>query len=300
MGFSLVLMCQKNMTLRQLSNCERTKLENSAMDQQERQAMNAPLSLAIKAHVIPQLLNHSANTPVDIGLAKQQSEVLGKACLSLQARELESTVLNMLGQGLGLETLFLRTIPNAARLFHDWWAQDEIDFVDVTQASYRLQELVYSHSADFVRSGPKCGGLSNYSAMLVNTPNSQHSLGLLILSQYFKRYGWHILGGTTWREPDMAIMVQSSHVDLIGLSVSDEKQFGYLKQLIANLRKKSLNPGLLVMVGGPMLAKHAQLCEWLGADFACLHADQAQLMAMQQVEQARKRMGKASDLAVFK
>jgi methylmalonyl-CoA mutase cobalamin-binding subunit len=135
---------------------------------------------------------------------------------------------------------------------------------------------------------------------LVNTPNSQHSLGLLILSQYFKRYGWHILGGTTWREPDMVIMVQSSHVDLIGLSVSDEKQFGYLKQLIVNLRKKSLNPGLLVMVGGPMLAKHAQLCEWLGADFACLHADQAQLMAMQQVEQARKRMGKAADLVVFK
>jgi hypothetical protein len=54
------------------------------------------------------------------------------------------------------------------------------------------------------------------------------------------------------------------------------------------------------MVGGPMLAKHASLCEWLGADFACLHADQAQLMAMQQVEQARKRMGKISDLAVFK
>jgi hypothetical protein len=31
-----------------------------------------------------------------------------------------------------------------------------------------------------------------------------------------------------------------------------------------------------------------------------LHADQAQLMAMQQVEQARKRLGNASDLAVFK
>jgi len=288
------------MTLRQLLNCERTKPENSAMDQQERQAMTAPLSLAIKAHVIPQLLSHSPNEPADIGLAKRQSELLAKACLSLQPRELESCVLNMRRQSLSLETLFLRAIPNAARLFHDWWAQDEIDFVTVTQASYRLQELVYSLSAEFVLSGPKCGGLSNYSALLVNTPNSQHSLGLLILSQYFKRYGWQILGGTTWREPDMVIMVQSSHVDLIGLSVSDEKQFGYLKQLIANLRKKSLNPGLLVMVGGPMLAKHAPLCEWLGADFACLHADQAQLVAMQQVEQARKRMGKASDSAVFK
>jgi methylmalonyl-CoA mutase cobalamin-binding subunit len=270
------------------------------MDLQERQAMTEPLSLAIKAHVIPHLLNHSPNESADIGLYKQQSEALAKACLSLQAHDLETYVLNMRGQGLGLEALFLQTIPTAARLFHDWWAQDEIDFIAVTQASYRLQELVYSLSAEFVLSGPKCGGLSNYSALLVNTPNSQHSLGLLILSQYFKRYGWQILGGTTWREPDMVIMVQSSHLDLIGLSVSDEKQFGYLKQLIANLRKKSLNPGLLVMVGGPMLAKHAPLCEWLGADFACLHADQAQLMAMQRVEQARKWLGKASDLAVLK
>ena len=288
------------MTLRQLLNCERTEPENSAMDQQERQAMTVPLSLAIKEHVIPQLLNHSPTEPADIGLSKRQSEILAKACLSLEARELESRVLNMRGQGLGLETLFLRTIPNAARLFHDWWAQDEIDFIAVTQASYRLQELVYTLSAEFVLSGPKSGGLSNYSAMLVNTPNSQHSLGLLILSQYFKRYGWQILGGTTWREPDMAVMVQSSHVDLIGISVSDEKQFGYLKQLIANLRKKSLNPGLLVMVGGPMLPKHGALCQWLGADFACLHADQAQLMAMQQVEQARQRVGKTSDSTAFK
>jgi methylmalonyl-CoA mutase cobalamin-binding subunit len=288
------------MTLGQLLNCERTEPENSAMDQQERQAMTVPLSLAIKEHVIPQLLNHTSSEPADIGLAKRQSEVLAKACLSLKAQEIEAIVLNMLGQGLGLENLFLRAIPNAARLFHDWWAKDEIDFVDVTQASYRLQELVYSLSAEFVLSGPKCGGLSNYSAMLVNTPNSQHSLGLLILSQYFKRYGWHILGGTTWREPDMMITVQSSHIDLIGISVSDEKQFAYLKKLIANLRKKSLNPGLLVMVVGPMLPKHGALCEWLGADFACLHADQAQLMAMQQVEQARHRMGKTSDSAVFK
>ncbi len=264
------------------------------MDQQERQAMTAPLSLAIKAHVIPQLLNHSPNEPADIGLAKRQSELLAKACLSLQPRELESCVLNMRRQSLSLETLFLRAIPNAARLFHDWWAQDEIDFVTVTQASYRLQELVYKLSAEFVLSGPQCGGLSNYAALLVNTPQSQHSLGLLILSQYFKCYGWQVVGDTTWREPDMVIAVQSGSIDLLGLSVSDERQLGYLKKLIATLRKKSLNPGLLVMVGGPLLATHAHLAPWLGADFSCLQADQAQLMAIQRVEQVRKQFGKSS------
>jgi methylmalonyl-CoA mutase cobalamin-binding subunit len=198
----------------------------------------------------------------------------------------------MIEQGLGLETLFLHTIPSAARLFHQWWTQDEIDFVAVTQASYRLQELVYKLSAEFVLSGPQCGGLSNYVALLVNTPQSQHSLGLLILSQYFKRYGWQVVGDTTWREPDMVIAVQSGSIDLLGLSVSDERQLGYLKKLIATLRKKSLNPDLLVMVGGPLLATHDHLAPWLGADFSCLQADDAQVMAMRRVDDVRQRQNK--------
>jgi len=256
--------------------------------------IKAPLSLALKDLVIPKLLQVAGSEHPGSTLAEQQSQLLAKTCLTSPSPEIESCVLNMVRQGLGLETVFLQTIPSAARLFHQWWAQDEIDFVAVTQASYRLQELVYKLSAEFVLSGPQCGGLSNYAALLVNTPQSQHSLGLLILSQYFKRYGWQVVGDTTWREPDMVIAVQSGSIDLLGLSVSDERQLGYLKKLIATLRKKSLNPGLLVMVGGPLLATHDHLAAWLGADFSCLQADQAQLMAIQSVEQVRKQRGKSS------
>ena len=250
--------------------------------------IKAPLSLALKDLVIPKLLQVAGSGQSGSPFSEQQSQLLAKTCLTSPSPEIESCVLNMVRQGLGLETVFLQTIPSATKLFHQWWAQDEIDFVAVTQASYRLQELVYKLSAEFVLSGPQCGGLSSYAALLVNTPQSQHSLGLLILSQYFKRYGWQVVGDTTWREPDMVIAVQSGSIDLLGLSVSDERQLGYLKKLIATLRKKSLNPDLLVMVGGPLLATHDHLAPWLGADFSCLHADEAQLMAIQRVDQARK------------
>jgi methylmalonyl-CoA mutase cobalamin-binding subunit len=254
--------------------------------------ITAPLSLALKDLVIPKLLQVAGSEQSGLPLAEQQSQLLAKTCVSSPSSDIESCVLNMVGQGLGLETVFLQTIPSAAKLFHQWWAQDEIDFVAVTQASYRLQELVYKLSAEFVLSGPQCGGLSNYAALLVNTPQSQHSLGLLILSQYFKRYGWQVVGDTTWREPDMVIAVQSGYIDLLGLSVSDERQLGYLKKLIATLRKKSLNPGLLVMVGGPLLASHAHLGQWLGADFSCLQADDAQVLAMRRVDEVRQRQHK--------
>jgi len=264
------------------------------MDKPKTLEIIAPLSLALKALVIPKLLEVSVPEHSVLPLAEQQSQLLAQACLYSPSREIQFCVLNMIGQGLGLEDLFLHTIPSAARLFHQRWAQDEIDFVAVTQASYRLQELVYNLSAEFVLSGPQCGGLSNYSALLVNTPQSQHSLGLLILSQYFKRYGWQICGDTTWREPDMLITVQSCSIDLLGLSVSDERQLGYLKKMIATLRKTSLNPGLLVMVGGPLLSAQPHLAQWLDADFSCLQADEAQLTAMRRVDEVRKRQGKNS------
>ncbi len=268
------------------------------MNSQQRQAMFAPIHMALRQLVIPQLLHHSALEPLDRDMVLLQSQRLAKACLSREPRVVENCVLNMFEQGIGLETLFLQTIPNAARLFHDWWAQDEIDFVAVTQASYRLQELVYYLSPEFVLSGPKSAVPANHVALLVNTPQSQHSLGLLILSQYFKRYGWQVLGSSTWREADMLTAVQSSAVDVVGISVSDERRMGYVKQLIATLRQASSNAALLVMVGGPLLLKHPHLAQWLGADFSSMHADQAQLMAMQQVEQTRKKQGKTSELAV--
>jgi methylmalonyl-CoA mutase cobalamin-binding subunit len=264
------------------------------MDKPKTLEIIAPLSMALKDLVIPKLLQVSGAELSELPLAEQQSQLLAKACLSSSSKEIESCVQNMVGQGLGLEALFLHTIPCAARQFHDMWAADEIDFVAVTQASYRLQELVYNLSAEFVLSGPQCGGLSSYSALLVNTPQSQHSLGLLILSQYFKRYGWQICGDTTWREPDMLITLQSCPIDLLGISVSDEKQLGYLKKLIATLRKTSLNPALLVMVGGPLLSTHAHLAQWLDADFSCLQADDAQLTAMRRVDEVRKRQDKNS------
>jgi methylmalonyl-CoA mutase cobalamin-binding subunit len=264
------------------------------MDKPQTLDLATPLRWTLKDLVIPQLLQVAGVENSGLPLAEQQSQLLAQTCLLSPSSDIELCVLNMIRQGLGLETLFLHTIPSAARRFHHWWAADEIDFVAVTQATYRLQELVYKLSAEFVLSGPQSGGLSDYSALLVNTPQSQHSLGLLILSQYFKRYGWQICGDTTWREPDILITLQSCSIDLLGLSVSDEKQLGYLKNLIATLRKKSLNPGLLVMVGGPLLASHAHLAQWLGADFSCLQADDAQVLAMRRVDEVRQRQHKRS------
>jgi hypothetical protein len=101
------------------------------------------------------------------------------------------------------------------------------------------------------------------------------------------------------RTQERAAQQEASHSSLPVLHVLDQGvrvplDLAHLKNLIATLRKKSLNPGLLVMVGGPLLGSHPHLAQWLGADFSCLQADDAQVLAMRRVDEVRQRQHKHS------
>ena len=141
-----------------------------------------PLQETLSAHVIPKLLGQTGVVPHANAFTEAQCEALAQTCVSADTAEVERCARRFLALGLGIEGLFLGAIPTAARLFHDWWADDRIDFVDVTRATFQLEELVYTLSTEFVLHGPAKLAASGFKALLVNTPGSHHSLGLLILS----------------------------------------------------------------------------------------------------------------------
>ena len=148
--------------------------------------------------------------------------------------------------------------------------------MQVTTGIFRLEELVYRLSADFVSGAVPLKGAGALSGLLVRPAGSQHTLGLLLLSQFFKRHGWHVFSANQFTEDDMVVAVQTEWVDLLGISLSEDKQISQAKQWIARLRQQAGNPDLQVMVG---------------ADFACLRADQAQTTARERVLRARKPLG---------
>ena len=247
-----------------------------------------PLQQTLATHVIPQLL---VQKPSRAGLS-EHSQLLGQACLSVQAGAAQDCARRLLAQGLGMESLYTQTIPEAARLFYDWWEADEIDFVAVTQATFQLEELIYALSVDFVMTnrGEHQSGQGR-SALLVNTPGSQHSLGLLILSQFFKRHGWQVISANQYSATDICTAVRSEWVDILGVSMSDGQQIAAIKQLITQARRSSSNPDLQVMVGGSLLRFQPDLASLVGADFSCLHADEAQHKAAERVHLMRGSQG---------
>lgn len=247
-----------------------------------------PLQQTLASHVIPQLLGQK---PYRAGLI-EHGHTLGRACLSTQTGAAQDCARRLLAQGLGMESLYTQTIPQAARLFHDWWAADEIDFVAVTHATFQLEELIYALSVDFVMTnrGEHQAG-QGCSALLVSTPGSHHSLGLLILSQFFKRHGWQVISANQYEASDICNAVRSEWVDILGISMSDGKQVAVMKQLINQARRTSSNPHLQVMVGGPLLRFQADLAALVGADFSEAHADEAQIQAAARVQQVRGNQG---------
>jgi len=243
-----------------------------------------PLHQALVTHVIPKLLDTTSRVYEKIPFTSAHSEELGKACVSTNASLPEIYVKTMLAEGHDIESLYLDAIPHAARLFHDWWYDDDIDFIQVTQGIFRLEQLIYGLSVDFVMGYSQQKTGSQLNALLVKPAGSHHSLGLLILSQYFRRYGWHVFSTNQFAAEDMVSAVRSEWVDLIGVSLSEDKQIPDTKKLIARLRQNCSNPKVQIMVGGSLLRSREDLVELLDADFGCLHADQAQSLAIQHIQ----------------
>jgi len=246
--------------------------------------INRPLHQALVSHVIPKLLDTTSRVYEKTPFSSAHSVALGQTCVGSDASQPEIYVKSMLAQGYDIESLYLDAIPQAARLFHDWWSDDDIDFIQVTQGIFRLEQLIYGLSAEFIMGGRQQTSGSQLNALLVKPPGAHHSLGLLILSQYFKRYGWLVFSTNQFTAEDMLSAVRSEWVDLIGVSLSEDKHIPDMKKLIARLRQKCSNPHVQIMVGGPLLRSRKDLLELLGADFACLHADQAQLQAIQRIQ----------------
>lgn len=251
-----------------------------------------PLQETIATHVIPRLLGQQPMATRQNMMAAEYSQRLGEACLSLVPSAAQDCARQLMAQGLDLETLYVQTIPDAARLFHDWWEVEQIDFVAVTRGTFQLEELIYALSVDFIMTnrGEHQAG-RGFSALLVNTPGSHHSLGLLILSQFFKRHGWQVISSNQFSAADTTTAVRSEWIDLMGLSISDGRQIEPMRQLIATLRRLSSNPHVQIMVGGPLLRQTPDLAQQLGADFSSAHADEAQTLAASRVQQVQARHG---------
>ncbi|WP_147321289.1 cobalamin B12-binding domain-containing protein [Rhodoferax lacus] len=185
--------------------------------------------------------------------------------------------------GLDWEEIYLQGVVPAAQLLGQWWLADRLDFVAVSVASTRLQQALYDLSPTFLAQAREAHNGLN--ALLFCNPGSQHSMGVFMLGEFFRKSGWRVSGLPLQSHASALRSVQSDWFDVAGLSVSTNRCLDALGYLIQGLRTASANPALKIMVGGPMAILNRGLLLSLGADFIGGDARESQRLALRYVKE---------------
>ena len=213
---------------------------------------------------------------------------LALACL--QGREPTRTCFQAwLAQGMALDTLYLQVLAPAASLVGQWWAADSVEFAHCAVGYNHLQDLLVEFSPQFLAQSSGYATPAGHRALMMGQPNAQHALGLMMLAEFFRRDGWSVTSASKMGRFEALSTIANEAFDLVAISVSTQRELPALTKHIVQLRQRSLNPRVAIMVGGPMLAQDPHLAATLGADFSSGSADQALRDAAEQVRMHRER-----------
>jgi methanogenic corrinoid protein MtbC1 len=183
----------------------------------------------------------------------------------------------MRARGVSLEILYLHLLAPAARRLGELWSADLCDFTDVTVALGRLQQALRELSPAFRNEQePREHGRR---ALLMPAPGEQHTFGLFMVAEFFRRAGWDVWGGPPASGNDLTGIVRAEWFDVVGLSVGCESRLDVLAAGIRAMRRASRNRAIGVMVGGPTFVEHPELVAFVGADATAADARQAALQA---------------------
>jgi methanogenic corrinoid protein MtbC1 len=171
-----------------------------------------------------------------------------------------SFIEEMVRQGVSIATILLHLVAPAARKLGDDWLDDLRSFVEVSLGLGTLQEVVHILGPTFA---PGVGDRG--SVLLVAAPREQHTLGIHVLGEFIRRAGWSV-DVEPVISPELLIRrVAAERFEMVGISVSNEQLLEPLIELVREVKRRSLNREVLVMIGGSLnLAEHADA---IGATF---------------------------------
>lgn len=239
------------------------------------------LARTIEAEIIPRLmLAHGGTDPSAPQVACEtrapsSPEVVEFANLVLaqDARVARTWVEAVRARGATPETIFLELLAPAARRLGELWEADLCDFTQVTLGLWRIQQVVHELGPSFRSDAPFAP--NGRRVLLSAAPGDQHTLGLLMVGEFFRNSGWEVCAEASGRSLDLVLAAQNEWFDVLGFSVGSEARLEPLKRLIEAVRLASRNRDLIVMVGGPIFVEHPDWVALVGADATASDAKDA-------------------------
>ncbi len=247
----------------------------------------------VESEIIPRLmLAHRNPRQRALGheIRPEQVEVFARSLLDRSPESSRDLVNGHLERGVSLEAIFLRLFAPAARYLGELWESDQCNFSQVTLCLWRLQSLLHDLSPGF-HAGASSADMARGAErriLMTTLTGQQHTFGLSMLSEFFRREGWVVLSIPS-PEPGETQAALSRHwFDVLALSASMDGEVGDLTKTITAARKTSQNPRLAVMVGGPLFMRRPELAKTVGADGFSADATEALALATVLTQQQKE------------
>lgn len=257
--------------------------------QRSRTGDSSPLRMArlIEGEIIPRLLlAHRADrdivTPVAPAFAAGEALAFAHLSLNTEVYGLLAVIDTHLDRGVAIDTVYLDLLAPTARALGDFWDNDICDFVDVTMGMWRLQQVI--HELGNRAPCPSARTRADRRVLFTVPPGDQHSLGLVMIEDFFRRAGWRTWSAPDATLPDLCAVVARQWFELIGVTVSSGEHLDHLPALVRDLRAASQNAAVGIMVGGRLFTEHPELATRIGADGTAADAARALLLAERLVD----------------
>jgi methanogenic corrinoid protein MtbC1 len=233
--------------------------------------MLSRLSQTIEGDIIPRLMlafdsRRTANAQVP-----EVSDRLGdcvdefvQLLLTHDAAIAANYVSTLRSEGIPLSALYLDLLSPAARRLGEMWEDDECSFTDVTIGVCRMHQVLLEFSRCF--SATNGASDPGQNALILPVPGEQHTFGLFMVMEFFRRAGWNCWSGSPSTRKEFHQLVQEQAFDVIGFSVSADQFVDAAAELIAEIRRGARNGNTVILVGGRAILDDPGLVKQIGAD----------------------------------
>lgn len=193
---------------------------------------------------------------------------------------------SLIAQGTATELIFLNLLAPAAQRLGEMWEHDSTNFLNVTLGVSRLQRIL-RHLGESVADDHRASG--GGTVLLTTLDGEQHSFGLTMVAEFFRRDGWDIWTGPFNTRREMMSLVQERMFDVVGFSVGGDRHLDQLKRYVQEIRRDSRNRDVAILLGGPLLLLRPELIRSIGADGYAVDGATAPRLARALVHAARNK-----------
>jgi len=247
----------------------------------------------VQAEIIPRLMlahRDSRQTSLSANnISRNEIIAFTQALLAQDVAAANVIVAELREDGCTIDAIYLQLLAPSARYLGELWEADTCNFSEVTLCLWRIQTMLYDLSPAFQSdAAQRAAAPIERRILIANLPGHQHTLGVSMLSEFFRREGWVTLTIPSPQPREIQDSLSTDWFDVLALSAGTDREIDDLQKTVQAARKTSRNPRLAIMVGGALLLRRPELVSIVGADGTANDANSALTMATNLVQHQRE------------